>query len=251
MMNFVQFFFSTSFFYKIFKITVKIISFTIFPLLFLSIYYALFNSPIDYQQKEYVRIMYIHVPSAWMSLMIFAFIGICSLINFIWNLKTPFLAAMAVSKIGAMFTFITLLSGSLWGRPIWGVWWVWDARLTSMLILFLSYVGYIVINKNGFEYGDINRAQKPASLFAIISCINIPIVKYSVNLWYSLHQTSSISFTQINKSSISVDMMKPLFMMWLSFILYSILFSFIEFKTLLNIVKIKRQNDLFTRSDIR
>ena len=179
------------------------------------LYFSLYASPEDYQQKEMVRIMYVHVPAAWMSLGIYTFIAICSFSCLVWKARISYVLAVAAAPIGAGFALITLVTGSIWGKPIWGTWWVWDARLTSMLVLFFLYISYIAIVNSG---NSLIRAEKPASVMAIIGLINIPIVKFSVDIWYSLHQPASI--LKIGGPSIHSSMLLPLFIMFGSFIMY-------------------------------
>ena len=193
------------------------------------LYLALFSSPPDYQQGEMVRVMYVHVPSAWMSLGIYSFIAVCSFSALVWKTRLSYFLAVASAPIGASFALITLVTGSLWGKPIWGTWWVWDARLTSMLVLFLLYISYITIVNSG---SNILRAEKPASVMALIGFINIPIVKFSVDIWYSLHQPASI--LRVGGPSIHSSMLLPLMIMFTSFILYFILLLLIRTKLLLN-----------------
>jgi heme exporter protein C len=193
------------------------------------LYLALFSSPPDYQQGEMVRVMYVHVPSAWMSLGIYSFIAVCSFSALVWKTRLSYFLAVAAAPIGASFALITLVTGSLWGKPIWGTWWVWDARLTSMLVLFLLYISYITIVNSG---SNILRAEKPASVMALIGFINIPIVKFSVDIWYSLHQPASI--LRIGGPSIHSSMLLPLMIMFTSFILYFILVLLVRTKILLN-----------------
>ena len=193
------------------------------------LYLALYSSPPDYQQGEMVRVMYVHVPSAWMSLGIYSFIAVCSFSALVWKTRLSYFLAVAAGPIGASFALITLVTGSLWGKPIWGTWWVWDARLTSMLVLFLLYISYITIVNSG---SNILRAEKPASVMALIGFINIPIVKFSVDIWYSLHQPASI--LRVGGPSIHSSMLLPLMIMFTSFILYFILLLLIRTKILLN-----------------
>jgi heme exporter protein C len=193
------------------------------------LYLALYSSPPDYQQGEMVRVMYVHVPSAWMSLGIYSFIAVCSFSALVWKTRLSYFLAVAAAPIGASFALITLVTGSLWGKPIWGTWWVWDARLTSMLVLFLLYISYITIVNSG---SNILRAEKPASVMALIGFINIPIVKFSVDIWYSLHQPASI--LRIGGPSIHSSMLLPLMIMFTSFILYFILVLLVRTKILLN-----------------
>lgn len=191
------------------------------------LYYALWDSPSDYQQGEMVRVMYVHVPSAWMSLGIYSFMAICSFSLLVWQTKLSYLLAVAAAPIGCTFAFITLVTGSLWGAPIWGTWWVWDARLTSMLVLFLLYLSYIAIVNSG---SSILRAEKPASVMAIIGFINVPIVKFSVNIWYSLHQPASV--IKMGGPSIHSSMLLPLLLMFLSFVLFFSILLIIRLKTI-------------------
>lgn len=177
------------------------------------LYQALIVSPADYQQGEIVRIMYIHVPASWMALAIYSFMTICSFSNIVWKTRMSFLMAVSSAPIGAVFCLISMVTGSLWGKPIWGTWWVWDARLTSMLVLFLLYLSYIIVVNSG---DNIWRAEKPASAIAIIGFINIPIVKFSVNIWYSLHQPASV--LRLGSPAIHKSMLLPLMLMFLSVI---------------------------------
>lgn len=195
----------------------------------IALVWALIYSPIDYQQGDMVRIMYIHVPAAWMSLGIYSFIALMSLSTIIWQTRISYLLAVASAPIGACFAFITLVTGSLWGKPIWGTWWVWDARLTSMLILFLQYITYIAIIDSS---KNLTRAEKPASVMALVGFVNVPIVKFSVDIWYSLHQPSSVFRTQ--GVAIHPDMLKPLLLMFFCFILYYIIVTLMRFETILN-----------------
>ena len=161
-----------------------------------------------------MRIMYVHVPSAWMALGIYSLMGLASFIYLVWHNPIFDLVAKSAANIGALFCFITLVTGAFWGKPIWGAWWVWDARLTSMLILFFFYLGYLVlVNLTKDQLGN----KAPAAL-AIIGCINVPIVKFSVNLWHSLHQPASVF--KLTGPSIHISMLIPLMLMFVAFILY-------------------------------
>jgi len=173
-------------------------------------FYSAFSSPSDYQQADFVRIMYVHVPSAWMALGIYVFIGICSVIQIIWRNILAEIAANQSALIGAAFALITLVTGSIWGKNIWGTWWVWDARLTSMLILFLFYISYIFLHYSTMD--RMIRSDAPAIL-AIVGLINIPIIKFSVNVWATLHQPSSIF--RSGGISIHPSMLRPLIFMFL------------------------------------
>lgn len=231
-------FFTPKFFFKIESIFLPILSF-FFPLiLIVSLYYALFQSPSDYQQGQMVRVMYVHVPSAWMSLAIYSFMAICSFSALIWQTRISYILSVAAAPIGAAFSLITLVTGSIWGKPIWGTWWVWDARLTSMLILLLLYISYIVIVNAG---SNVLRAEKPASVIAIIGFINIPIVKFSVDIWYSLHQPASI--IKYGGPSVHQSMLKPLLLMFLCFILYFAIILIMRTKILLTQIKYKKDKN--------
>ena len=196
---------------------------------------ALITSPIDYQQFDAVRIMYIHVPSAWLSLMIYTAMALSNLSGFIWKNPFSYLIAKAIAPIGAMFTLITLITGSIWGKPIWGTWWVWDARLTSVLILFFLYLGYIIL-VNAFD--DVAKGEKIAAIISIIGFINIPIIKFSVEFWNSLHQPASI--LRSGGISISPEMLKPLLLMFAAFVCYFIFFALVRIKNQITINKLKR-----------
>ena len=174
---------------------------------------GIYNTQTDAQQGENYRIIYIHVPSAWICMFLYIVLTICSLV-YLSN-KNPFLAIFtkSISKIGTLFTGVTLITGCLWGYPMWGAFWVWDARLTSVLILFFIYIAHISI-LNSTE--DVEKANKMAALLAIIGSINIPIIKYSVEWWTTLHQASSI--TQF-KNTIHITMLIPLLIMFIGLIL--------------------------------
>ena len=179
----------------------------------IGLWFSFYNSPIDYQQGNAVRIMYIHVPSAWMGMGIYAFIALSSFFGLVYGHVVAFSLAKAAAPIGATFTAICLVSGSAWGKPMWGTWWVWDARLTSVLILFFFYISYIIFSKS---FSDFSKGEKFSSFLSIIGLINLPIIKFSVDYWNTLHQPASIS--KIGSPSIHVDMLIPLVIMFFSFI---------------------------------
>lgn len=225
-------FLTPQFFTKIEKVVLPILG-ALCPLIIsIGLYLSLFFSPPDYQQGEMVRIMYIHVPAAWMSLGVYSFITICSFLSLVYQNRMSYLLSLAMAPIGATFAFITLITGSIWGKPIWGVWWVWDARLTSMLVLFLLYLSYISVTNSGTS---ILKAEKPACVIAIIGFINIPIVKFSVDIWYSLHQPSSVF--KIAGPSIHISMLLPLMTMFTGFIVIFLLLLLIRTRTLINYIK--------------
>lgn len=177
-------------------------------LLILGLPLALFMSPPDYQQGDSVRIMYIHVPAAWMAMASYSFIAFASAIAFIWRHNLADLAARAAAPIGLAMTGLALITGAVWGKPTWGAWWVWDARLTSVLVLFFIYLGYIAIWD---AVDDKARAAKFARIVALVGFINIPIIKFSVDWWNSLHQPASI--IRPEGPTIDGSMLTPLLLM--------------------------------------
>ena len=182
-----------------------------FVLFVMGFYMAIFASPADYQQGDFVRIMYVHVPSAWMALGIYTFIGVSSFCYLVWKNPLFDLAAKQSSILGAVFACITLITGSLWGKPIWGTWWVWDARLTSMLILFFLYCGYISL---WVPLKDELVTSIAPAVLAVVGLVNVPIVKYSVNIWATLHQGTS--FANLANPSIHSSMLTPLILVFIA-----------------------------------
>jgi heme exporter protein C len=181
-------------------------------LLVAGLYFALLRSPPDYQQGETVRIMYIHVPSAWMALFVYGCMAVSSASALIWRHPLADLIAKAAAPIGAGFTLICLVTGSLWGKPMWGAWWVWDARLTSVLVLFFLYLGYIAL-VNAFD--DPTRGYRAAGILALVGVVNLPIIKFSVDWWDTLHQPASV--VRLDGPSIHATMLWPLSLMALAF----------------------------------
>ena len=175
-------------------------------LLLVGLFFCFFGSPPDYLQGETVRIMYIHVPCAWFSLMIYSIIALCSIFSIVFKHTLADLISRSCAPIGACFTLATLLSGSIWGKPTWGTWWVWDARLTSELVLLVIYLGLIIINN---AYEDKSKADRYSSILAIIGLVNLPIVKFSVDWWTTLHQESSV--LRIGGPSMTDDYLITLF----------------------------------------
>jgi heme exporter protein C len=172
------------------------------------LYFALFDSPADYQQGESVRIMYVHVPSAWLAMAGYSTIAISSAFALIWKHPLADLIARAASPIGASFALLCLVTGSLWGKPMWGTWWAWDARLTSVLILFFLYLGHMAL-LNAFD--DPARGAKAAAILALAGFVNVPIIKFSVDWWNTLHQPASVS--KMGMPSIDPNMLLPLMLM--------------------------------------
>ena len=226
---------------KIFSISSKfintLISFMIL-IIFLGLIYALFISPQDHIQGDSVRIMYVHVPSSFIALGSFALIGIASILNLIFKIKLMPLIAKSLAPIGIIFTLISIVTGSLWGKPTWGVWWAWDARLTSMLILFCFYLAYIFTWKfvKNFE-----QANKISSIIGIVGLINLPVIKYSVDWWNTLHQTSSIKLT--SAPTIHHTMLVPLLIMLIGMIIYSLVIFLMKYKTELIKFKLNKKKN--------
>ena len=188
--------------------------------------FALYLSPNDYQQGSTVRIMYVHVPSAWLALLTFAIMTFYSIIALAFKIPFGFIINSAVAPVGALFTLTCLVTGSLWGKPMWGTWWVWDARLTSVAILFIIYLIIIIINFS-FENRDIR--EKIVAVFVIIGSINLPIIKFSVDWWNTLHQPASIS--KLSSPSIDPSMLRPLLIMTVAFMLIGLLIALIRIKS--------------------
>ena len=207
-------------------------------IIFLGLIYALFISPQDHIQGDSVRIMYVHVPSSFIALGSFALIGIASILNLIFKIKFMPLIAKSLAPIGIIFTLISIVTGSLWGKPTWGVWWAWDARLTSMLILFCFYLAYIFTWKfvKNFE-----KANKISSIIGIVGLINLPVIKYSVDWWNTLHQSSSITLT--SAPTIHHTMLIPLLIMLIGMIIYSLIIFLMKYKTELIKFKLNKKKD--------
>jgi len=197
-------------------------------LIFGGLYFALIVSPADYQQGETVRIMYVHVPSAWMALFVYSSMAIASAVGLIWKHPLAHLSAEAAAPIGACFTFICLFTGSLWGKPMWGTWWVWDARLTSVLVLFFLYLGYMALNS---AFDDPSRGERSAAILALIGFINVPIIKFSVEWWNTLHQPASV--VKMSGPAIHASMLIPLLMMAGGFTLFFFVVLLIRMRTLM------------------
>lgn len=194
----------------------RLASYTIWPLRVIALaglaagsWLGLVGSPADYQQGDAVRLMYVHVPSAWLALSSYLMLGLASLFFIVWRHPLADIAARAIAPVGTGFAFLTLVTGSLWGAPIWGTWWVWDGRLTSMLVLFFFFIGYLAL-ASGFDRPE--RGARPAAILAMVGVLNLPIVKFSVDWWNTLHQPASI----LRSGGMAIDsaMLWPLFMMF-------------------------------------
>ena len=222
---------------KIFSINLRITKYILFLfiiVLSIGLVEALFLSPEDYIQSHSVRIMYVHVPSAWIALGIFSLIALLSVISFIFKNKNFSIIAKSLAPSGFVFNIIALITGSIWGKPTWGTWWAWDARITSMLILALFYITYILAWR---VYDGREKVHRITSLIAILGAINVPIIKYSVDWWSTLHQPASISI--FSKTSIHTSMMIPLALMTAAFALFSVLIFLMKYNT--ELIKIKNK----------
>jgi heme exporter protein C len=191
------------------------------------LYWSLVIAPPDYQQGESVRIMFIHVPAAWLASLVYLLMAVASFVALVWRHPLAEIAAQAAAPVGAAFTFVCLTTGSLWGRPMWGTYWVWDARLTSVLVLFFLYLGYIAL-VNAFD--DPARGARAGSILALVGVINLPIIKFSVDWWNTLHQPASISLTG---STIDPSMLWPLLVMAVGFLLLFAALQMVRMRTML------------------
>lgn len=192
-----------------------------FLLLIPGLYGGLVLAPPDYQQGESYRIIFIHVPAAWMSLFVYVVMAFCGVVIVVWRMKLAEVVLISSAPIGASFTFLALATGSLWGKPMWGTWWVWDARLTSELILLFLYLGVIGLHS---AIDDKRVASRAVAILAIVGVVNIPIIHYSVEWWNSLHQGPTV--TKFDKPSIHWSMLIPLLLMALAFQVYYVLALF-------------------------
>ena len=226
---------------KILSLTEKFITtimFVMFAILIIGVIYALYLSPPDYIQGDSVRIMYVHVPASFIALGCYAIIGTSSILNFIFKIKFISLIAKSLAPIGCIFALVSIVTGSLWGKPTWGIWWVWDARLTSMIILLFFYLAYILSWKfiNSFE-----KANKITSIIGIAGLFNLPVIKYSVDWWNTLHQPSSITLT--SAPTIHYTMLIPLLIMLLGLLIYSLIIFLIRYRTEIMKFKINNKNN--------
>ena len=222
---------------KIFKITSKAPKYVLLLfvlVLSIGLTEALILSPEDYKQSDAVRIMYVHVPAAWISLGIFSSITFLSISGFIFKNKNFFLIAKSLAPSGFVFNIIALVTGSIWGKPTWGTWWAWDARITSMLILALFYAMYLISWR---LYENEEKIFKISTIITILGIINIPIIKYSVDWWNTLHQPASINI--LSKSSIHSSMLFPLLIMTAAFALFSLLIFLMKYNT--ELIKVKNK----------
>ena len=224
---------SNKIFYFTSKIS-KILFYLFIIILIIGLTESLWLSPEDYKQGHSVRIMYVHVPSAWISLATFSLIGILSLLNFIFKNKNFSLIGKSLATSGFMFSIIALVTGSIWGQPTWGTWWVWDARITSMLLLSIFYLLYILSWR---VFKNKNNQEKISSIIVILGMINVPIIKFSVDWWSTLHQNTTVKL--FSKSSIHPSMMLPLLIMTTAFALFSLLIFSMKYKA--EVIKLKNK----------
>ncbi len=222
---------------KIFLITSKAQKYILFifiVVISIGLMEALIFSPEDYKQSHSVKIMYVHVPAAWISLSIFIFLTFFSLSGFIFKNKNFFLIAKSLAPSGLVFNIIALVTGSIWGKPTWGTWWAWDARITAMLILALFYLMYLIAWR---IFEDKDNVLKITTIITILGIINVPIIKYSVDWWNTLHQPASINI--LSKSTIHTSMLFPLMIMTAAFALFSLLIFLMKYNT--ELIKIKNK----------
>ena len=222
---------------KVFSITSKAPKYVLFLfiiVLSIGLVEALILSPEDYKQSHSVRIMYVHVPAAWISLGIFSSITFLSVVGYIFKIRNFFLISKSLAPSGFVFNIIALVTGSIWGKPTWGTWWAWDARITSMLILALFYILYFIAWR---IFEDNDKVFKITSIITILGIVNLPIIKYSVDWWNTLHQPASINI--LSKSSIHVSMLFPLMIMTAAFALFSLLIFLMKYNT--ELIKIKNK----------
>ena len=222
---------------KIFSITSKAPKYVLFLfiiILSIGLTEALVLSPEDYKQSHSVRIMYVHVPAAWISLGVFSSMTLLSVIGYIFKIKNFFLISKSLAPSGLVFNIIALVTGSIWGKPTWGTWWAWDARITSMLILSLFFIIYLVAWR---IYENNDKIFKVTTIITILGIINVPIIKYSVDWWNTLHQPASINI--LSNSSIHISMLFPLIIMTAAFALFSLLIFLMKYNT--ELIKIKNK----------
>ena len=226
--------FNNSNIFGLIEVLINFINSIFFALLLVALSFALIFSPPDYLQGDSVRIMYVHVPAAWIGLASFTCISILSILNFLFKIKNFSLMTKSIAPIGLVFTCIAIVTGSIWGQPTWGTFWAWDARITSMVILAIFYLSFIAIHK---FVSEESKAIKISSIVAIVGLVNVPIIKYSVEWWSTLHQPASIKIT--GTSSIHSSMLMPLLLMFFVLILYCALIFLMKYKT--EIIRIKKK----------
>jgi len=212
----------------------KVLFFLFIILIIIGLLEALWFSPKDYIQNHAVRIMYVHVPSAWISLGTFLAIGVLSIFSFIFKNKNFLIISKCLASSGFMFNIIALVTGSIWGKPTWGTWWAWDARITAMLLLGIFYLMYI-LSWQVFEKEETK--QKVSTIIAILGIINVPIIKFSVDWWSTLHQSSSVNI--LSESTIHSSMIVPLVIMTVAFVIFSAVIFLMKYNS--EIIKLKNK----------
>ncbi len=208
-------------------------------LILYGLYGGLVLAPPDYQQKDAFRIIYVHVPSAYMSMFVYVTMAAAAAVGLIWRIKLAHAVAASCAPLGASFTFLALATGSIWGKPMWGAWWAWDARLTSELILLFLYIGYIVLRS---AIDDVRQADRASAVLAIVGVVNVPIIHFSVEWWQSLHQGPTIS--KLGAPSITTDMLTPLLVMIVGYTLY---FAAVLFVRLRSEILLRERNAQWVR----
>lgn len=214
-MEYVHQFVSPKTFYPLSRLLIPWLAAATGLLLIVGVYLALFVAPPDYQQGESVRIMFVHVPAAWMSMFVYMAMAVAGAIGLIWNIKLAEVFAGEAAPIGASFTLLALVTGSLWGKPMWGTWWAWDARITSELILLFLYLGVMALRAS---IDESKRAARASAILTLVGVVNIPIIHFSVEWWNTLHQPASVS--KIGAPSIHPSMLAPLLIMAVAFTLF-------------------------------
>lgn len=215
MWNFLQQLASPKYFYYLSKRLIWWFGWLCLGFMMVGLYYGLVVAPPDYQQGDSYRIIFIHVPAAWMSMFVYMVMAITGGIGLVWRIKLAEVIAASSAPLGASFTFLALITGSLWGKPMWGTWWVWDARLTSELILLFLYLGVMALNS---AIEDKRTAARASAVLALVGVVNIPIIHYSVEWWNTLHQGPTV--TKFDEPSIHISMLIPLLLMAIAFKLY-------------------------------
>jgi heme exporter protein C len=203
-------------------------------LLAVGLYLSFFVAPADYQQGDAMRIMFIHVPSAWMATFVYGIIAVASAVGLIWRHPLADIAAQAAAPLGAAFTFLCLVTGSLWGEPMWGTWWVWDARLTSVLVLFFLYLGYIALVH---AFDEPTRGARAGAILALVGVVNLPIIKFSVDWWNTLHQPASVF--RMGGPTIDASMLWALLIMAIAFTLFFSTILMVRMRSALMAAKIR------------
>ncbi len=206
---------SPKYFYTLAETLIPWLGWSCLLFMLAGLYYGLIVAPPDYQQGDSYRIMFIHVPAAWMSMLVYMVMALAGGISLIWRMKLAEVIAASSAPLGASFTVLALVTGALWGKPMWGTWWVWDARLTSELILLFLYLGVIALNS---AIDDKRTASRASAVLALVGVVNIPIIHYSVTWWNTLHQGATV--TKLGAPSIHLSMLIPLLLMAIAFKLY-------------------------------